>query len=234
MIRFHSLTRPEYCYETADEVNYRDGNVIDSRLHEYWAGNDGIVKHAHSYAIPTENWIDFFASLADYLHTHKEDIKEIATYFPLPLCHKKIDFFLTLKYDADKRRYYNASELKVSSSPSKANDRRWELVPEWANGSSESCLRFLVTYDKALYRFAYYLQIRDRAYELNNYSDPMPGHAIGYADEDCNAFYNLKSAFESVSLLVNGYREEDRANRMFESLRYNWIDRQGVKQTEAA
>jgi hypothetical protein len=223
-MRFPSATRKEYCYETSKEWNYSStrGNYIDEHYYEYWSGNDGMTKHAPEYNVQTDNWIDFFASLYMHLEENPDDLKEIAYNWPLPVYKDKVKFFLELKYDEKKRKYYNESELKVSCAPAKANDRRWELVPEWADCSVEACMRFLMPRSNSLYRFALYLQIREVFYELYKWYDSVNGYGIGLDDESC---HNAQDCFSAVAHLVASYREKDNARRVFECLKHNWIDR---------
>ncbi len=48
-----------------------------------------------------------------------------------------------MKYVEGKPAWYSRSERKVSAAKSKANDRRWEAVPIWADGSYPTMLRVL-------------------------------------------------------------------------------------------
>lgn len=241
-MRFHSVTRPEFCYQILYENNYsRKGDIIDDHFHEYWAGTDGLTQHASRTYVQTERWVDFFASLAMYLqepgmlNRTDEHMKTIADLWPRETYHKKIDFFLELRHDEKKKRFYEKGDLKTSTAPTKANDRRWEPVPTWADGGITAAMQFLAcSWYGSLERFALYLQVRERFYELNNwYGDDDgddDGNGIGYGKRQ--DFRDLQTSFRCVSLLVDAYRAQEDARRSLERLKHNFIDRQNAEPAE--
>jgi len=69
--------------------------------------------------------------------------REVAWFWPDAPSERDIEWALSVKYDAAKPRWYSLRDRKVSASTSKANDRRWEKVPEWCDGSVKSASTLL-------------------------------------------------------------------------------------------
>lgn len=101
----------------------------------YLTYGDSIVQHSGEFPVIADAFNDWLASLTAYLLENPEDVAIVAKHWPHPLCRQRIKFFAGLKYREDKTQYYSSSLQKVSSAESKRNDKRWDVVPSYADGS---------------------------------------------------------------------------------------------------
>jgi len=128
------------------EVFYHDPpKYVDSHFYEYLTYTDGLTQHSPEHPVVRENFEDLLNSLALHLHKNPEDLKTFcdSIVWPLPLDPKEVNFLAALKYIEEKPTYYNRSELKISRSPSKQFDKRWELIEPWVNGNTPDIVRLL-------------------------------------------------------------------------------------------
>lgn len=105
---------------------------------------DGLTQHGHVCAVLEDQFHEYLGSLAAWLMEHPEDLESASDAWPRRgrFAQKHLAWAATVK-KTDKRRYYSRSEMKVSSSDNKRHDKRWEEVPDYADGSFESSVRLL-------------------------------------------------------------------------------------------
>ena len=143
MFRFVSLEHPDttaYLVQKAPDFSTRNRYAIGVAewAFQYDTYGDGLIQHACEIGVPLERMGDFLASLTTHLLSVPHDVEETVKYWPTPelsISYHEVRFLLNLHYDLDKTRYFNLDEGKVSSSESKRHDKRWAVVPEWANGT---------------------------------------------------------------------------------------------------
>jgi hypothetical protein len=122
-------------------------------------------------------------------------------------------------YTPAKTRYYNLQDQKVSSAAKYVHDRRWAIVPSWADGGLESvCSLLIPDYRDSLSKFYFYQQLR-RHPDMSGYVDGclvgIPGPAYDLLTCHC------ESAFSVVDSLVRSYRQKEGAGRSMDCLRHN-------------
>ncbi len=204
-----------------DTFRVRAGYLSD-QIGEYMCYDDGIVQHSPTSFVYGENVVDCLVSLAIFIHENKntELLKELESFWPTDLSAENIDFAASLTFCSNKTRYYNLSTRKVSASEKYRWDKRWAVVPEWANGSLESvCMLLLPDYWNGLQRFYFYNNIRRHMGAGRGYIDGcmcgIPGQAFDAPTQ------NATSAFSIIDAVVRAYRLCQTADRSMESLRYN-------------
>jgi len=151
---FKSLAREGYAYAIHDdhmalfERAYRGGRAIHCALGEFKTYGDALTQHEVEYAVQAHHFADALASAAAWLvealpSLDEKTCREVAWFWPDAPSERDIEWALSVKYDAAKPRWYSLRDRKVSASTSKANDRRWEKVPEWCDGSVKSASTLL-------------------------------------------------------------------------------------------
>lgn len=229
---FPSLTREGIAYEIHSAGDYYDSGFfrnpprfLHDRFVEFQTYGNGLVQHSNSLTVSVDCFVDALASLAKHLFDHPEAVQEVEKFWPEDNTRfdKRIQFFSSLKYDEEKTRYYNESEMKVSASEKKAHDRRWEAVPSWADGRIEAVFRFTAqSHWGALERYNLYQRLRETLWWEN-----IEGSGIGSTERTGDLNY----AFDSVDFLVKSHRNMEAAKSCFDCLNHNWISHR-VKREE--
>lgn len=238
---FASLTRSDVAYAVEKAESFRDNgyykwpsHYLQSEIVEFPTYDDGLTQHGCCSSVAVENFVDCLASMARYLFHHPEDMEQVENIWPNRDYKKDIAFAASIKYDAEKTRYYSMQEMKVSASDKKRHDRRYEMVPEWADGSLQSIFRLLTldwSYQGVITRFDLYRQIKDYVLDLNGWFGPgIDGHGIGSSED----MYSLNDSFSAVRLQVEAYRKMYHAKRVYECLMNNRLNARGNKEGSEA
>ncbi len=151
-IKFKSIAHGDkqaYILEP-DRWNY---NAPPARLHDtalkYDTYGDSNTQHSPSYYVLSDDAIDYLYSLTAYLQAtaDPELIKNIGYKFsnPAHVSINTVKFYLSLKYDPEKTTYYNAVNQKTSRNPNKQHDKRWNTIPETADGTLDAVYTLLMT-----------------------------------------------------------------------------------------
>jgi hypothetical protein len=227
-IRFASVTRANTVYQMGDDQDYMNTGYyrqptryIASYVTEYPTYGDGTVQHGNAYCTSAEHLLDFVASLAEHLVNNPADVADLRWVYPI--MHDKIDFARKVKYNSEKEQYYSKEERKVTSSKSKQYDKRYEVVPEWADGAIEAVMAIVhESYWGALDDFNAYTTIRDRADETEQWIDQLP--MWDYDSE----YANILQAWRVVANLKRAYELHNLAVRSMECIHHNWLDKKTV------
>jgi hypothetical protein len=146
-------------------------------------------------------------------------MKDLAGFWPDGISAESIAFARSVIYSPTKTRYFNLADHKLSTSAKYIHDRRWEIVPSWADGGFESvCSLLIPDYRDGLSKFCFYQQLRrhpDISGSIDGCLVGIPGPA--YDTPSCYS----ESAFYVVDSLVRAYRKQDDADRSIECLRHN-------------
>lgn len=105
---------------------------------------DGQTQHAPEMCCENEDWIPFLASLAIHLDAEYMDVTRrmqevdlLASLWPRNNVERaQVAGLMKVKYDPEKTwRYYEKFTGKMSSNGNKSYDKRWDRIPEHADGS---------------------------------------------------------------------------------------------------
>lgn len=142
-MHFKSLKNNEKGYSWHYES--MNGHGISPYANQFDTYGDGMTQHSPYYHVGIEQLQDYLFSMAAHLQEFPEDIKALdgGGWWNYSVSGQQINFFKKLIYDEKKTRYYNKSEMKVSSAPSKRYDTRWKEVPTWADGSFMTVFGFM-------------------------------------------------------------------------------------------
>lgn len=198
-----------------------------------WAGvyptyGHGLTQHGPDTPVLSEPQpaTDYLGSLVAWLlsgDAPPDAMAAVAQKWPRHLSPSVADvrFALTVKYREDKPRYYSLSEKQVSGATSKQHDRRWQPVPEWADGGVHACFR-LCRPDYALT----FLDIVVVASDVLEHFDTLTG-SVGYSvshlleldwPTETGAWAHFRAAFRAVQSLVVVHDNMEFARRVVTSL----------------
>ena len=145
--RFSSIEAPEqraYVFDSSVSIDRSNlYSPVDPSLMFYSTYGDGMIAHSPNSPISIDMLCDYCYSLAEFLLQHQELTETVYWHFDSPVDEVMIEFASKIIYKPDKERWYSLSERKISASESKRHDRRYERVPEWADGLYESIVRIL-------------------------------------------------------------------------------------------
>jgi hypothetical protein len=135
----------DQCYHAHAHLGYYFG-----RFDTY---GDGMVQHGPEVSVPQMFFGDFCASLAAHLLVHFAEDGFITGSWPQASnseTRKRLDFAFSLRAPVHndegtwKDKYYSLELRKVTTNREKQHDKRWEKVPDWADGSVEAAYRILL------------------------------------------------------------------------------------------
>jgi len=212
---FKSIKRQGICYD----INSKNWDFARGAIHgdvkEYQTYGDGETRHSPAYSSIADNTYDFLVSLAHFLNSNPDKAKELsqAMFWPSHTYRKNIKFYSELKANG-KEQYYSINELKTSRAESKRHDKRWEIVPEWADGSFQATFRFLEEKKYgSLERLCLYNELRDFYSEEHDSYCSIEGFGINSTEE----WHKMSSALHACQLILSAYRKLDSAQRIIES-----------------
>ena len=216
--------------QTAFTIHNNTYDIDDSRrsgsakLAE-WAGQfqtyaDEMTQHSPEWQVLSEpaEWANYCESLAIFVLSDSPEAREAGDMLRYHLYHSSyaepaaVTFAMSVKHKEGKRQYYSMSDRKVSTSESKRHDRRWEEVPEWADGSLASVWRLLKPgYDMgALPLYIRAAAIRDEYnVQTGNYTLAV-NSMIGLEWERPIALY-LRQVTDAIVAIAKAYGQLDSA-----------------------
>jgi hypothetical protein len=143
--KFPSLAHPAKYGYLYDSSSWKSYAPVDRHMLMFETYGDGLISGECWVTVGTELAADYLLSLAAAMLTDGE-LAELMTWrFPTPPSLDLIAFAATVRDEPDnyKPRYYSLEFLKVSSSPSKAHDKRWERIERRHDGSGGAIYNML-------------------------------------------------------------------------------------------
>lgn len=204
-VKFISKLHPAtigYAYDTdrwASEDGMTDKHFTFCETYGDVHANGNYTQHSPDTTVSRELLTDYLLSLAAHLLDTQN--RELADDFSRLCCgpsNKAIEFATTVKYKSEdsKGRYvtqwYSLSELKVSRSPAKSHDKRYEEVYSLLDGSLDSVHRILFQNFRSPFWTAIVMReaVRDWYIERMVNYQPLPVDSIGSPwNLDCDAHY---------------------------------------------
>ncbi len=221
--KFPSLAYPEkYGYAfNSEEHDYKAPIEAHFRMFETYG--DGLTQHSGDWSVTSEFLTDYLASLAAFIIgedetaeglSSQEDLIQALSYLIANRPNvEQIEFAAGVIYKEGKTRYFSAKEVKVSASPSKSYDKRYEEIRDFHDGSAKSIYRVLIPeYATGLQRYAYASAIRDWTFaegKLGPYMGLLGVFLEWFKDNDEGR--KLKDAYEACFALVNAYYAKHQA-----------------------
>lgn len=222
-------------FDTSWHCNHNgNGRPLDDHAGYYLTYGDATVQHSHESAVQMDQWLDYLASLAKHLREYPDDVRTIESGWPRAnFGRDKLAFARSVVFKEGKRRWYSVNEQKISASDSKRHDKRWEEVPEWADGGLVACYRMLVaTYASSLERYAVAALIKDYFNEesvLYHVSDVLStcgvltkndlGEAIDVKGREAFLYADV---YRAVDYFVQAHRMHEAAVRSLDCLENNY------------
>lgn len=113
---------------------------------QYETFGDGTTKHSNSWCAQFHELTDVCLSFAAAIMAEPRDKEHwhVLSHLLNRWNKRAMEFALSVKFKEGKEQWYSLVELKVSSSESKRNDRRYEKVESWHVGGPVSALNILL------------------------------------------------------------------------------------------
>jgi hypothetical protein len=213
----------------------RSGDPLHDCAGWFQTYGDGMTQHSHASPIQRQDVLDYLASLAAYLveHHDSETLECLAKDWPNPECNVgrvSVTFALSVKRKEttdkngySKRQYYSMDARKVSTADAKRNDRRWEEVPEYANGTAQSACRLLYkSFHSPLDSYALAVFVKDVFYDETQriWSQPDVARHVAFVAEDADyRDAQVGNEIATAFYIVDGYAK---IGRQLESLPRSW------------
>jgi hypothetical protein len=188
---------------------------IDAHFRVFKNYGDGLCAHSPDWSVQLDHLADYLASLAQAMLTDEELARNCLFTFARRPSVKAIEFAAAVKYKAGEekdwlkgRRWFSAKELKLSKSPSKEHDKRYEEVREVHDGSPNSIFRILIgEYSSGLEKYLTADAIRDwvLAEERGGLYMQMPAEFLKWTDDRDKARL-LRDAVEACKNITESYR----------------------------
>ncbi len=183
---------------------------VDDHFRMFKTYGDGTVQHSGDWSVTLDYFADYLASLAAVMVEDVELLTAVRFQFADRPNRDAIVFAASVRWKEgdNKTRYFSPKELKVSSSPSKYHDKRYEEVRDFHDGSAKSMYRILIPeYARGLLAYSYATAIRDWLLEDQNGRPYMqlPGEFLQWSKERDDAM-KLRDAYDSCWNLVQAYQ----------------------------
>lgn len=175
---------------------------------------DDLCQHSGDWPVQVEFITDYLISLAVAMQTD-EELLDGAKYALSNRPHvNAIQFAATVLWKDDgKRRYFSVNEAKISSSPSKQYDKRYQEITDIHDGSPKSIYRILIAeHSDGIQKYSYASAIRDwvLAHPDRGWME-LPGQFLQWSKDRDDA-RKLYEAYESCWNLVQSYQFRHMAN----------------------
>jgi hypothetical protein len=214
-----------YLIETAYRPERSGGCALAEWAWMYETYGDGLTQHSGEWRVQKEHIIDFCASLAEYLvRLDPAERDAVAAEFrfkwPEETPEKDMEFAYSIRYNSEKPyRYYNLRERKVSSAESKQYDKRWQRIPDWADGSPMAMARLINTREYGPDLLDWFRLVSDcYTYVMRHDGwSPAPPKLLELPDPDGD----LESRFNTVTAIVKSCELMAYATRSVEGYREN-------------
>jgi hypothetical protein len=179
---------------------------VDPHFRQYETCGDGLTQHSPDWSVQIEFLSDYLASLAQAMLEDAELAQNLLSTFWRRPSVEQIEFAASIRYKAPaekdwfkSRRWFSVKELKLSKSPSKEHDRRYEEVRDIHDGSPSAIYRMVLPeYASGLERYLYAGAVREwvLAQKDGGLYMPLIGEFLKWTD-DRDTSRQLRDGFEA-------------------------------------
>jgi hypothetical protein len=186
---------------------------------EYATYGDGMIQHEPETLVSRPMLADFCGSFVAFILA--EGLRDPETSYVLfhnfnvrEPSENAVLFAQSLRHDVTKARWYNLATRTVSAARSKAHDRRWKEVPNWADGSLDAA--YGIAIEGSCQGFLQYQFTREKIHEIlsarsRDYVGQHPGFKYGTEEDRTFAAYLQAMNMLRFKCLatgsLNSYRE---------------------------
>ena len=189
---------------------------FDDKFFQYQTFGDGTLQHSEKFAVSTdpELFIEPLELLAEWCCDHWREVEDGTE--SLSIWHSyyyeaNVKFAMSVKYVEGRRLYYSFDKRKVSSSEKLQHDKRYEVVPEWADGTPKSAFS-LINLNKRWMSPWERIQV---AFAFRNFPNCYDWVSIVYPDMKMSR--RIRDAVEAI----NHYDEAQQLHRSFSCYKHN-------------
>jgi hypothetical protein len=210
--KFKSIAHEQHHGYAYDSQAWDAKAPIESHFRMYETYGDGLVQHSPDWSVQVEYLADYLASLAEAMLADEELARDLYyTIWRRPDA-KHFAWAASVIYKAPKegaygkRRYFSAKEMKVSWSPAKEYDKRYEEVREIHDGSPNSIFRILIPeYADGMEKYATAEAIRDWLMEHDGYME-LAAEFLKWFNGDREKARQLRDAYDACRHITESYR----------------------------
>lgn len=211
-ITFASIADSDKVAYQYDSDAYSRNPLVNSEFRLYETLGDGMIAHTPSMDIAPERLTDYLQSALRFMFA-EDQTKESTLTYQMSIasrrgpCDEVIAFAASIvAKDSDKdystRRYYSISERKISKKAELQYDKRYQEVPTWADGSSESIYRLLkADWHDGFTAYMYAYNVREWCINHSVWCD-SPGALMGWFREEHEKDMNLMYAVRAVGSVL--------------------------------
>ncbi len=117
---------------------------INQHFRMFQTYGDGLIQHSGDWSITVEYLADYLASLALAMSEDEELLENASWVLSQRPSDKEIAFAASVVWkEGVKTRYFSVKQMKVSASPEKSHDKRFEEIRDFHDGSTASIKRIL-------------------------------------------------------------------------------------------
>ncbi len=223
--KFLSLGNPKELGYAFDSQAFDTKAPIHDHFRVFQTYGDGLCQHSGDWAATSEQITDYLASLAVVLQTDEELLDQVKYSLANRPSNKSIEFAASILWKApkddkswSKPRYFSVTEQKISSSPEKRHDKRYQEITDVYDGSPEAIFRILVReYSDGIEKYCYASAIRDWVHEGDNRGYmQLPGIFLKWSKDNQDA-QKLRDAYEACWYLIQAYQYRHMANGHLEN-----------------
>jgi len=230
-ITFASIADSDKVAYQYDSDAYSRNPLVNSEFRLYETLGDGMIAHTPSMDIAPERLTDYLQSALRFMFAEDQTKDSTLTYHMSCAsrrgpCDEVIAFAASIvAKESDKdystRRYYSISERKISKKAELQYDKRYQEVPTWADGSSESIYRLLkADWHDGFTAYMYAYNVREWCINHSVWCD-SPGALMGWFREDHEKDMNLMYAVRAVRCFAQSIDLMDAAKRSLASYEHN-------------
>lgn len=234
--KFKSIAHNEFAY--AFDTSASDFKApIEDKFRQFYTYGDGLTAHSEAWSVQLEFLTDYLASLAIAMQNDEELAQAVRYIVWRQPSVRQIEFAASIIYKAPpdgerwtaKTKYFSLKEMKVSSSPSKAYDKRYTAVTENHDGTPMSMYRILVPdYADGLEKFniasALHAWCVDSDYGRDRPWMEYPALFLGWFKDDPEAHEKarrLRDALDACRAITESYRLRSVTNSHVENYKRN-------------
>lgn len=218
----------------------RSNEFLGDHIGWYPTYGDGDTQHAPMCRVPFDMFEDFCISAVTYLMTVGPNADDMCRILSSEM--KNYDVHtgtvrgaMSVTYKEGKRRYYNNSDWKVSSSENKQYDKRWHEVVEWMDGSLKAVIGLMKLGNRSFLSFYSGCdETRDIYYQLTGHWGPEPHEIIEWVRWNHQRAFMVRDAFHALRCLVRSVEQRDQAKRGFECYQSNLENQRRIAEEKKA
>jgi len=249
--KFASLKEPAKYGYAYDTDCYNSKAFFSDKFRMFETYGDGLCQHSREWAVQVEFLADYLASLATAMLTDGELALGARFDFHAPKI-KDIEFAASVIFKPEKnadgadlgyekhRRWFSVEERKISASPAKQYDKRYQPLEPWCDGKPDAIYRMLMPeFGDGMWFYGFAEGIRDWCQEDYGkdskrpyWYDGLPAQFLKWFGGDHKKAVELRYAYHACLEAIKCWESKAQAEAHLYNL--HWDEKAADESTEAA